>query len=240
MITVLAHLAQQAGDQECRQDLLNSIRKMRAKSEIGDDQEEELLPYIGRDGLRKIVGPVIGIASQAMTFDVNATRSQANPVSSAICVLVMLFAPASFGTVHAARFIGESRTTRRGDRPTLALPPHGDSIEAPLSADLRKLIDAFYFRYADVGIHPEGLTVDPDGSLRSKQCAIASIEALLAGEGIALTLLQLRDLGVAQALWKDRKPEDMARAARMGRRAIKARFSKLDKTIKREKKDLHR
>ncbi len=235
VISVLAHLAAQAGDQDCRQDLLDSINGMKTKSEINTDNEDLLLPYVGKIGLPKIVKPILEIAIGAKDFDIEATRSQANTISSAICILIMIFAPATFDTIYNARFVGEAYSTKRGLRPTLALPQYNDSIEAPLNKKLRNLIDKIYFRYVDAGVRPEGLMMNPDGSCRSKGNSIASIEAILAEKEIKLTPLQLRDLGVAQALWRGKSPEDMARAARMGRGAMKDRFSNLVLTIQKVK-----
>ena len=195
------------------------------------EQQSRLLPYIEESGFQKIFDQLMDEAWVPSDFDPSSIRRN-NRIASALYALLAIFAPATFRLIYSAEFAGAQSHTSCGVRPLLKIGPHDESLEKCIHPYMSKIIDRLYHGYRRHGITPVGIMVGRDGVKRSSYNAVRSAEVLLRSLEIELTLLDLRELGIAKAIMAGDGPDRIARAARMSERAFWIRYNGFSDIVK--------
>lgn len=231
MMTVIGHLADQAGLPATRSRVLAKARPLRTDSHLEATKIRILASYAGTERFSDLVYSLKHVLDQEKYFTVETSRSPLSFVS-AVATLLAIFAPATLETLHSARFNGEIRRGSLGQRPTLAVHNGLDNLERPVPEGISLYIDMIYAKYSYNDKGPSSMFSDVNGEVRSRPLVVSSIETLLLKIGVGLTVHDLRDLGVAQALAAGDTFTTIATAARMSTRATRDRFTNLAQTIK--------
>jgi hypothetical protein len=150
---------------------------------------------------------------------------------SAVYALCAILGPNAFDTISKASFNGPTRTVGEESRPTLAFGEDRESLEAEWPIELVEVVDDLYFAAVARGFAPQGLLTTPKGLKRSRANAVRSIENLLALMKLEFTLLELRDIGVAQMIRNGKSDLQIAAAARLTEPYVEKRYKALRDNI---------
>ncbi len=230
MMTVLGHLANHAGLVKTRKRVLDKARPNRTPPHLSAQKVRTLTSYANTDRFSSLINALQDVVEAQSDFEIGAIRA-ANLFTSAIAVLVAIFAPATLETIHAAIFSGKYRDGVFGCRHTLAITNGHDNIEDPLPEWLRKHIDLIFYKYSGEDTSPVSLFSTSSSGIRNKSVVVCTIETLLKDLCPNLTIHDLRDLGVAQMLAAGDSEMTIARASRLSEYAVRTRFENLKQTI---------
>lgn len=197
-------------------------------------QVSRLLPHIEKSGFKALFDQLFAEALVPSDFDPSTIRRN-NRIASALYALLAIFAPATFKHIHHASFTGRLCQKQNGERRLLKIPPHDEGLEECIHDHLSGMIDNLYWAYHRAGVIPSGIMVDRNGLKRPSSNAVRSVEILLRSLKIKLTLLDLREIGVAKALQAGDDPNKVARAVRMSDYAFWKRYSEFSDTVKKIK-----
>jgi hypothetical protein len=230
IVDALCAYANAYDDVEAHDSLASRRRGHTKKDGIGRRTLARLARFNDENALAQLIADFAAQIPSRRAISVQCA-AELYRTQSAVYALCAILGPNAFDTIFKASFNDPTRSVSEESRPTLTLGEDRESVEAGWPVELVEVVDDLYFAAVARGFAPQGLLTTPKGLKRPRANAVRSIENLLASMKLEFTLLELRDIGVAQMIRNGKSDLQIAAAARLTEPYVERRYKPLRDNI---------